>query len=93
VRTQRPRKARRPLTASTLALCVLGAPVALAAPAFASSTANEIVYVDDAMNEDGDASLVLRDLRSRTASVLLAPNPNKRADSFFYEGPELSPDG
>ncbi len=61
----------------------------LAAPAWASSTANEIVYTVDA-NDDGAYALVLQDLESRRVTTVLPAEPNL---AFTYDDPELSPDG
>ncbi|MEO6203791.1 MAG: hypothetical protein ABIO67_00170, partial [Mycobacteriales bacterium] len=61
----------------------------LAAPAWASSTANEIVYTVDA-NDDGAYALVLQDLESRKVTTVLPAEPNL---AFTYDDPELSPDG
>ncbi len=76
-----------PLTASVGALVVLAAPAALAVP---SPTApNEVVYVSDA-NNDGVSGVVVRNLTTRTAAVVL---PEDAQNEYFYDSPELSPDG
>ncbi len=69
-----------------LAATVLAAPLAVAAPASASPTANEVAYVSDVDN-DGDYGLVLRDLATRRVTTVL-PEQGSVVDD-----PELSPDG
>jgi len=73
-----------PLTAAAAALVLLVAPAALAAP---GSSANEVVYVSDT-DDDGVGGVVLRDLTTRTARVVL---PEDQRNDYFYESPELSP--
>lgn len=84
---------RLPRTRRVCALSVAGAalaaPVALAQPAAASATVNEVVYTVDA-NNDGTYGIVLRDLESRQVSVVRAENA---AADRVYDDPELSPDG
>ena len=70
-----------------LVATVLAAPLAVAAPASASSTANEIAYVQDVDN-DGGYGLVLRDLGSRVVTTVLPESV-----AFLVDDPELSPDG
>jgi len=72
-----------PLAASAAALVVLVAPTALAAPA---DTPNEVVYISDASG-NGDTAVVLRDLSTRRATVVLPAEAD-----YLYESPELSPD-
>jgi hypothetical protein len=72
-----------------LASALLPLSLALATPAWASTTANEIVYVADADN-DGVYSVVLQDLETRRVTTLLPANVNQ---GFTYDDPELSPDG
>ena len=67
----------------------LVAPVLIATPASASSTANEVVYTADD-NNDGIYSIVLRDLESRRVTTVL---PADTTNDFLYDEPELSPDG
>ena len=83
-----PSTRRRLGVAATAALALL-APVAVALPAHASSTTNEIVYTADADN-DGVYSIVLRDLLTRRATTVVPPDP---ARGWLYDDPELSPDG
>ncbi|MEX2290045.1 MAG: hypothetical protein WD794_06950 [Mycobacteriales bacterium] len=71
------------------ALLALLAPIALATPASASTTANEIVYTFDE-NNDGIYSVVLRDLESRRLTTVL---PADTTNEWIYDEPELSPDG
>jgi Tol biopolymer transport system component len=71
------------------ALVAMIAPIALAAPASASATANEIVYTADDDN-DGIYSVVLRDLASRQLTTVL---PADTTNEYIYDEPELSPDG
>ena len=63
--------------------------LAVAGPAWASSTANEIVYTVDA-NDDGAYALVTQDLESRRVTTVLPADPDL---AFTYDDPELSPDG
>ncbi len=63
--------------------------LAVAGPAWASSTANEIVYTVDS-NDDGAYALVLQDLESRRVSTVLPADPDL---AFTYDDPKLSPDG
>ncbi len=80
---------RRRLGAAGAALTALVAPVALALPAHASATANEIVYTADDDN-DGLYSVVLRDLESRRVTTVLAEDATNES---IYDDPERSPDG
>jgi Tol biopolymer transport system component len=84
-----PSQAPRRLGVLGTALVALVAPVALAGPAFASSTANEVVYSADD-NNDGIYSVVLRDLESRRVSTVL---PADTTNQWIYDEPELSPNG
>ena len=78
-----------PRRALALASALLPLSLTLATPAWASTTANEIVYVADADN-DGVYSLVLQDLETRRVTTLLPADVNQ---GFTYDDPELSPDG
>ena len=80
---------RRRLGATGAALAALVAPVALAVPAHASATANEIVYTADDDN-DGVYAVVLRDLESRRVTTVL---PADTTNEWIYDDPELSPTG
>lgn len=86
---------RRPGLAGA-ALAALVAPLALAAPAWASATANEIVYTAD---DDNDAAytVVLRDLESRRVTTVLperfVTDSSGTSVPVIYDEPELSPDG
>lgn len=71
------------------ALVALVAPIALAAPASASTTQIEVVYTADDDN-DGIYSVVLRDLATRRITTVL---PADTTNEFLYDEPELSPDG
>src|SRR3954453_3766968 len=75
--------------ALALASALLPISLTLVAPAWASATANEIVYVTDADN-DGVYALVLQDLETRRVTTLLPADVNQ---GFTYDDPELSPDG
>lgn len=90
------RRSPRRLGALGSALVALVAPVALAAPAWASSTANEVVYTADDDN-DGVYTVVLRDLESRRVTTVLgetfAAAPNGEPIALVHDEPELSPDG
>lgn len=76
-------------------LVALVAPVLVATPAAASSTANEVVYTADD-DRDNAYTVVLRDLESRRVTTVL---PELFADfgngpvEVIYDDPELSPDG
>ncbi|MBC7372899.1 MAG: PD40 domain-containing protein [Frankiales bacterium] len=83
-----PPRARR-AAALGAALVVLVAPIALALPAAASATANEVVYTAD-VNNDGNYAVVLRDLESRQVTTVLPADP---VEKRIYDDPELSPDG
>lgn len=84
-----PSYAPRRLGRAGAAVVALVAPVALAGPAFASSTANEVVYTADD-NNDGVYSIVIRDLESRRVTTVL---PADTTNQWVYDEPELSPDG
>lgn len=71
--------------AAVAAVAALLTPVALAAPAAASSTANEVVYV---LVDEAGVRLVLLDLDSRRSRTLV-----DGADASMFLSPELSPDG
>ena len=77
---------RRVAVTGLAALAVL-VPTALAAPAQASRTTNEVVYTFDSDN-DGNYAVVVRDLLSGRVTTVLAADPE-----IFYDDPELSPDG
>ncbi len=79
----------RRLSALGAAVIAVVAPVALALPAHASASANEIVYTADD-NNDKIYSVVLRDLESRRVTTVL---PADTANEWIYDDPELSPDG
>ncbi len=83
-----PPLARRAAALGT-ALVALTAPVALALPAGASATVNEVVYTADDDN-DGNYAVVLRDLESRRVTTVLPADP---VEQWIYDDPELSPDG
>lgn len=77
------------------ALLALVAPVALAAPAYASTTNNEIVFTTDE-DDDGEYTVVVRNLETRQSRTILDEEPNSGATdgvSWIYDDPELSPDG
>ena len=71
------------------AVAALVAPLAVALPAHASSTRNEIVYTADDDN-DGVYSIVLRDLETRTSRTVA---PADTGAETLYDDPELSPTG
>ena len=79
---------RRRLGLAGVALSAV-APLALALPAHASSTANEIVHVAD-QDGDGVYAVVLRDLLTRRVTTVLPADPAKQ---WLYDDPELSPSG
>lgn len=74
----------RPTRVALVAALALLFPLALAGPAAASSTANEVVHV--VLDETG-GRLVLTDLGSRRSKTLL------QSEDGFYMEPRLSPDG
>jgi Tol biopolymer transport system component len=80
---------RRRLGVAGAAVAALVAPLALALPADASSTRNEIVYTAD---DDGDGvySIVLRDLETRRSAPCCPADPTAET---LYDDPELSPNG
>lgn len=80
---------RRRLGVAGTALASLVLPVAVAFPAQASSTTNEIVYTADD-NNDGVYAVVLRDLESRRVTTVLKADTTNQ---WLYDDPELSPDG
>ena len=75
----------RPTRTALIALVALLAPLALAGPAAASSTANEVVHV---VLDDTGGRLVITDLASRRSTTVLS-----MTDSQLFTEPELSPDG
>ena len=79
---------RRVAVAGLAALAVL-VPTALAAPAQAGPTTNEVVYTFDGDN-DGNYAIVVRDLLSNRVTTVLAADP---VEEWIYDDPELSPDG
>ncbi len=83
-----PSRRLRAAAPAAIAVVALAAPVLAAVPAAASTTANEIAYTADD-NGDGVYSVVLRDLASRSGSVVL---PATR-EEWIYDDPELSPTG
>ena len=80
---------RRRLGVAGAAAAALVAPLAVALPAQASATRNEIVYTADDDN-DGVYSIVLRDLETRSVRTVLPADPTAET---LYDDPELSPDG
>ena len=70
-----------------LAGALLLGSVALALPASASPTANEIVYV---VNDATASKVVIRNLLTRTEQVVLSA---ALSTGTSFDGPELSPDG
>ena len=72
-----------------LAAVAVLAPTAIALPAQASLTAQEVVYTVDG-DRDGNYGVVLRDLLSGRVSTVLPADPVKEV---IYDDPELSPDG
>ena len=80
---------RRRLGVASASVAALVAPLAVAVPAHASSTRNEIVYTAD---DDGDGvySIVLRDLETRSVRTVLPADPTTET---LYDDPELSPNG
>ena len=84
-----PSTTRRRLGVASAAAAALVAPLAVALPAHASDTRNEIVYTADDDN-DGVYSIVLRDLETRSVRTVLPADPTAET---LYDDPELSPDG
>jgi len=80
---------RRRLAVASAAAAALVAPLAVALPAYASATRNEIVYTADD-NNDGIYSIVLRDLETRSVRTVLPADPTAET---LYDDPELSPTG
>lgn len=83
----------RRLGALGTAVVALIAPIAVATPAYASSTANEVVYVAD---DDGDFvySVNIRNLATGQVNVVLpARFEGTDQNPIIYDGPQLSPDG
>ena len=80
---------RRRLGVAGAAAVALVAPLAVALPAQASATRNEIVYTADDDN-DGVYSIVLRDLETRSVRTVLPADPTAET---LYDDPELSPNG
>ena len=80
---------RRRLAVVSTAAAALVAPLAVALPASASTSRNEIVYTAD---DDGDGvySIVLRDLETRSVRTVLPADPTAET---LYDDPELSPTG
>jgi Tol biopolymer transport system component len=81
----------RPPRRLAVVLCSL-APFAalLVAPAYASSTANEVVYASDPGVQDQFYDIVLADPEARTSTVVLKADVT---GGVSYDDPELSPDG
>ena len=75
--------------ALALASALLPLSLLLVTPAWASSTANEVVYISDA-DSDGVYSVVLQDLETRRVTTLLPADTNA---GFTYDDPKLSPTG
>lgn len=84
-----PSTAARRRGALGAALLALVAPVALATPAHASTTQNEVVFTADEDN-DGVYSVVLRNMETRQNATVL---PADTTDEWIYDDPELSPNG
>ncbi len=80
---------RRRIGLAGAAVAALVAPLAVALPAQASSTRNEIVYTADD-DDDGVYSIVLRDLETRSVRTVL---PADATAETLYDDPELSPTG
>jgi Tol biopolymer transport system component len=80
---------RRRLGVASAAAAALVAPLAVALPAQASPTRNEIVYTAD-VDDDGVYSIVLRDLETRAVRTVLPADPTAET---LYDDPELSPSG
>jgi hypothetical protein len=80
---------RRRLVVTSATAAALVAPLAVALPAHASTTRNEIVYTADDDN-DGVYSIVLRDLETRSVRTVLPADPTAET---LYDDPELSPTG
>jgi Tol biopolymer transport system component len=78
--------ARRLVTVISSALVVSGA---LALPAAASSTANDVVYAVDTGTQDGFYDIALYDPEAHTTRTVL----KSQQDTIGYDDPELSPDG
>ena len=80
---------RRRLGVASAAAVALVAPLAVALPASASASRNEIVYTADD-NDDGVYSIVLRDLETRSVRTVVPADPTAET---LYDDPELSPTG
>ena len=80
---------RRTTWLAGTALAVLVAPLAVALPAQASASRNEVVHLADP-EDDGAYSVVLRDLVTGAVRTVLRADP--RAE-LLYDDPELSPRG
>ena len=90
-----PSQAHRRLGVIGTALTALLAPVLIAGPAHASSTANEVVYTADDDN-DGAYTVVLRDLNTRRVTPVLPEafvDVDGSPSAIIYDEPELSPNG
>src|SRR3954470_4631983 len=74
----------------TLACALLPVSALLAAPAFASNSANEVVYTTDPGTQDGFYDVVLADPEARTTRTVLRSDVTA---GISYDDPELSPDG
>jgi Tol biopolymer transport system component len=72
------------------ACALLPATGLLALPAWASTTANEIVYAADTGAQDGFYDVLLADPEARTTKTVLKADA---AAGISYDDPELSPDG
>jgi hypothetical protein len=81
------RTSRRVLVLSCAALPMAAL---LAAPAAASTTANEIVYTVDPGAQDSFYDVVIADPEARTTRTVLKSDPTA---GVTYDDPELSPDG
>jgi Tol biopolymer transport system component len=81
----RPSRRALVLSAAALPLAAL-----LVGPAYASTTANEIVYTTDPGAQDSFYDVVIADPEARTTRTVLKSDPTA---GVTYDDPELSPDG
>jgi hypothetical protein len=81
---------RTPRRVLAVACAVLPLSGVLAAPAHASTTANEIVYATDPGAQDSFYDIVIADPEARTTRTVLKSDPTA---AVTYDDPELSPDG
>jgi Tol biopolymer transport system component len=73
-----------------VACALLPVSALLSSPAFASTTANEVVYTIDPGAQDGIYDVVLVDPEARTSKTVLKGDAT---GGVTYDDPELSPDG